>query len=221
MSQINGVIVPAITFFNKNFEINTELNSILIRHILLNGANAIYFFGITGEGLYFADKIEQKEELIKLAYEIKDNIPIFIGVFGNEVDDVIDQIDLLGKKYTNIKYFIAPPFSTKLTNPELKLYFENILSSVNDSHDIYLYHNPVEFSKNEINPSIVQDLIKFQNLKGLKDASNKIYNYKAYIQMLDEEFHVYCGEESNFSYFLQLIPPEYRKYSGLVPSIGN
>ena len=38
MSGINGIIVPSITFFDKNYELNNELNSILLRHIMLNGA---------------------------------------------------------------------------------------------------------------------------------------------------------------------------------------
>jgi len=218
---INGVICPAITFLNNNVEIDVELNTLLIRHILVNGAKAIYLFGTTGEGTYISEKLEEKIKFINLAYAITDNIPILVGAFGNEVDNVLNQIEILGKKYDTLNFFIAPPFSTKLPKEELGLYFENILGSVSINNNIYLYHNPYEFTENEIDPEIVNDLLKFPNLKGIKDASNKIYNYKAYVQLLGEEFSVFCGEESRFSFFLQLIPPELRKYSGLVPSISN
>ena len=219
--MINGVIVPSITFFNKNFEIEMELNSILIRHALLNRANAIYLFGTTGEGIYFSDKLNEKIKFLNLTTEINDKIPILLGAFGNEVDDVVNQIDILGKKFTNLNFFLAPPFSKKLTIGELTLYFENILSSLSVTNHIYLYHNPELFFGNEINPKIVQELREFQNLRGIKDASKKIYNYKAYIQLLGENFSVFCGEESRFSFFLQLIPLELRKYAGLVPGIAN
>ena len=81
--MISGVIVPSITLFNKNFEIDVELNSILIRHALLNGAKIIYLFGTTGEGIYFSDKIEEKIKFLKLTTEINDKIPILLGAFGN------------------------------------------------------------------------------------------------------------------------------------------
>ena len=221
MSGINGIIVPSITFFDKNYELNNELNSILLRHIMLNGAKAIYLFGTTGEGLYFSDKLQKKIKFINLMLKINDKIPLMLGAFGNEVNDVINQIEVVGKKFNTLNFFIAPPFSKKLTADELKLYFENILGSVSLKNDIFLYHNPELFFGNEIEPKNVLDLLKFQNLKGIKDASHKINNYKAYIQLLSEKFSVFCGEESKFSYFLQLIPRELRKFSGLVPSIGN
>ena len=58
MQQINGIIVPSITFFNENFEVNIELNSLLFRHLLLNGADCIFLFGNTGEGIEFIDRID-------------------------------------------------------------------------------------------------------------------------------------------------------------------
>ncbi|MFX0072269.1 MAG: dihydrodipicolinate synthase family protein [Candidatus Hermodarchaeota archaeon] len=219
--MINGILVPSLTFFNRNKEINIELNSILIRHVLLNGAKAIYLFGTTGEGIFFSDKLEEKIKYINLMYEINSDIPLFLGTFGNQVENIIEQIELLGKKYNKINFFIAPPFSLKVTKEELKHHFENILSSLSIKNPIYLYHNPELFKGNEIDPNIVKDLVIFSNLKGIKDASNKINNYKAYIQMLSSEFSVLCGNESNFSLFLQLIPIELRKFSGLVPSIAN
>ncbi len=219
--MISGVIVPSITLFNKNFEIDVELNSILIRHALLNGAKIIYLFGTTGEGIYFSDKIDEKIKFLNLTTEINDKIPILLGAFGNEVDEVINQIETLGKKFNFLNFFIAPPFSKKLASDELKLHFENILGSVTSKNNIYLYHNPEYFTGNEIEPKIVNGLLEFENLRGIKDASNKIYNYKAYIQLLGENFSVFCGEESRFSFFLQLIPLGLRKYAGLVPSIAN
>ena len=219
--MINGIIVPSLTFFKKDFEIDVELNSILIRHIILNRANAICLFGTTGEGIFFADKLDDKIDYINLIMAINDTTPLLVGAFGNQIEDVINQIDILGKKFTNLNFFIAPPFAKKLAMDELTLFFENILSSLNVTNNIFLYHNPELFFGNEINPTIVQELRKFQNLRGIKDDSNKISNYKAYIEQLSEDFSVFCGDESRFSFFLQLIPQDLRKFAGLVPSTGN
>ncbi|MFX1452460.1 MAG: dihydrodipicolinate synthase family protein [Promethearchaeota archaeon] len=219
--MINGIIVPSLTFFNNNFEINEEVNSILIRHILLNRANAIYLFGTTGEGIYFSDKIDEKIKYINLVTSIDNKIPLLVGAFGNQADDVINQIETLGKKFPPLNFLIAPPFSMKVESNDLKSFFENILSSLNVKNSIFLCHNPEYFFGNEITPKIVNDLREFRNLKGIKDASDKINNYKAYIEQISEDFLVFCGDESKFSFFLQLVPHANRRFSGLVPSIGN
>ncbi|MFX1337189.1 MAG: dihydrodipicolinate synthase family protein [Promethearchaeota archaeon] len=219
--MVNGIIVPSLTFFNKDYEIEMDLNKILIRHALLNKANAIYLFGTTGEGIYFSDKLNEKIKFLNLTIEINDKIPILLGAFGNEVDEVTNQIETLGKKFSALNFFIAPPFSKKLPADELKIHFESILDSLSLKNHIYLYHNPEQFAGNEIDPKIVQELRNFENLRGIKDASNKINNYKAYIGQLSENFSVLCGDESRFSFFLQLIPLELRKYAGIVPGIAN
>ena len=73
MQSINGIIVPSITFFNERFEVISELNSLLIRHILLNGADNVFLFGNTGEGIEFIDKINEKRKFVELALKYTDD----------------------------------------------------------------------------------------------------------------------------------------------------
>ncbi len=222
MTSITGIIVPSITFFNEDFEINTEFTSVLFRHIVLNGANAILLFETEGEGIFFPEKIEKKVKLIKLAYETtEEKVPIIVGVSGNDVEDIIQQIEDLGKKFNKLSFVISPPNKEKVLPNEIKSYFEKLLSSVSPNNNIYVYNNPIQFNGNEITREIINDLIKFSNLKGIIDATDKIKNYKDFIQLLTKNFGVYCSNVVKFSTFLQLIPLELRKYSGLVSSTGN
>ena len=79
MTSITGVIVPSITFFNEDLKINTKFTSVLFRHIVLNGANAILLFETKGERIFFPEKIEKKVKLIQLAYETtEEKVPIII-----------------------------------------------------------------------------------------------------------------------------------------------
>ena len=140
MQNINGVIVPSVTFFNENFEINTELNSLLIRHILLNGADSIFLFGNTGEGIEFINKIHEKCKFLDLALKYTEyNIPLLLGAFGNKAEEAISQIELLGKEYKNLNFVITPPISRKLNHNNLIAYFENILGSLTLENQIFLY----------------------------------------------------------------------------------
>ncbi|MFX1258024.1 MAG: dihydrodipicolinate synthase family protein [Promethearchaeota archaeon] len=222
MSCINGIIVPSITFFGDKFENITQLNSILFRHIVLNGANAILLFRSNEQENFLFDNANQKIQIIKNAYENTDGkIPIIFAINGDETNYIIDQINDLGKKFDKLNFILAPPFSEKMASNDLKSFFETILNSVNPKNHIYLYNNPNQFFGNEIEPKILNDLIIFPNLRGIVDASKKINIYKAYIQLLNENFAVYCSNASKFSTFLQLIPLKWRKYSGIVPSISN
>ena len=222
MQTVSGAICDTIIFYDKNFEINEELNSLLIRHILTNGADSFILFGTTGEGIIFSDKLEQKIKLINLALEASGRKnPILVGVYSNESEDLINQMEDLAKKFNDINFLISPPFSEKISDQSLKSYFENIFESINFKNHIYLHNNPNQFAGNEIDPEILNNLKDFPNLRGLNDSFYNIKNCKSYIQLLDYDFSVHCGMEANFQNFFQLISLGKREFSGIVSSIGN
>ena len=222
MPQINGVICSAITFFNRNGEIIKNLNSLLIRHILTNDANALLLFGSIGDGTLFSSKIEEKIKLIDIAMEFTaKKIPILVGIYGNNADEIIGQIENLGKNFEELNYMISPPISEKFSSETIKSYFENILGSINPKNQIYLYNNPPQFAGNEIDPNWLKELTEFPNLRGLNDSFYNIKTCKSYLQLINENFSVLCGLEENSQNFFQLIPLNQRKYSGIVSSISN
>ncbi|MHA1256340.1 MAG: dihydrodipicolinate synthase family protein, partial [Promethearchaeota archaeon] len=188
MSQIYGVIVPAITFFDDNYKINSKLSDILIRHILLNRANAILLFGTTGEGFLFSDKIEEIIKYIDLTYSISEGkTPILVGIYGNEIETILNQMEILGKKYDFLNFVLTPPHLQNLVTNDLKNYFEHILDSFNSKNHIYFYNKPKKFMNNEIKPEILKELFKFSNVKGVIDSTKNINNYKAFIELLNED----------------------------------
>jgi len=197
-----------------------SLNSLLLRHILTNDANSLLLFGNTGDGVLFS--ITEKMKFIETAKEITEKkVPIFIGIYGNQVDNIIDQIENIGKKFEDLNFMISPPISEKKSTDSIKSYFENILGSVNPKNQIYLINDPLQFAGNEIESDLLQNLMEFTNLKGLNDSFYNIKKCKSYIQLLNQDFSVICGLEENFHTFFQLVPVNQRKYSGIVSSISN
>ncbi|MFX1571230.1 MAG: dihydrodipicolinate synthase family protein [Promethearchaeota archaeon] len=222
MTSVNGVICNTLSFYNKDYEIDKELNSLLIRHILTNDINSLLLFGNLGERQLFSDKIEEIIKLIELSIEItKKKTPIITGIYGNDVEDIINQIEILAKKFPVLNFMITPPTTKKLDTQEIKSYFENILSSINPKSPIYIHNNPSIYIGNDITPNLITKLLKFSNLRGLNDSFNNIKNCKSFIQILNENFSVWCGMEENSQVFFQLIPIEQRKYSGIVSKISN
>ncbi|MFX0138984.1 MAG: dihydrodipicolinate synthase family protein, partial [Candidatus Hodarchaeota archaeon] len=220
MSPINGIICDTLTFYNKDFGIIKSLNSLLIRHILTNDANSLLLFGSLGDGDLFS--IAEKIRLIEIVLEItKKNVPILIGIYANQIDKILNQIETLGKKFGDLNFMISPPISEKISIDAMKSYFENILGSINLKNQIYLINNPPLFAGNEIEADLLKKLKEFTNLKGLNDSFYNIKKCKLYIQLINKNFSVFCGLEENSHNFFQLIPLEQRKYSGIVSNISN
>jgi len=222
IAPVNGVIVPALTFFNDKSEINKELNTLLIRHIILNGANSVFLFNYIGEGLHFVNNISEKIKYIQLVSKIsKNKLPILVGVYGNDSERILNEVNLLGEKFPNIDFVFTAPFSKKLEIADLKSFFESIFSSLHVKNQVYLLNNPTLFSGNYLEPNIVGWLLNYSNVVGIIDTSEKISTYKAYLGYLSEEFGVYCGNEERLATFLQLIPGEKIQFAGIVPAVGN
>jgi dihydrodipicolinate synthase/N-acetylneuraminate lyase len=222
MSQINGVICNALTFFSRNGELINNINSLLIRHILTNDANALLLFGSMGDNPLYSSKIEDKIKLIDMVTDLTSGKnPILIGIYGADADEVIEQIEHLGKHFDKLNYMIPPPISENLSSEGIRSYFENILGSINPRNQIYLYNDPLQFVKNEIEPTWLKELTNFSNLRGLNDSFYNIKICKSYLELINENFSVFCGLEENSQNFFQLIPSHQRKYSGIVSSISN
>ncbi|MFX1487562.1 MAG: dihydrodipicolinate synthase family protein, partial [Promethearchaeota archaeon] len=222
MTPIYGVICNLITFYNKNLEIIEKLNSLLIRHVLTNDSNSLLLFGDTGDGRLFSNKIEEKIKLINLSMNLTERkLPLLIGLFGNSADDILNQMDILGKNFEGLNYLIYPPFSEKLTLDTMETHLETILGASNPKNQIYFNNNPLLSGGNEIEPDLLKKLLEFPNLKGLNDSFYNIKKCKSFLELISEEFSVFCGLEENSHNFFQLIPINKRKNSGIVSGISN
>ncbi|MFX0023671.1 MAG: dihydrodipicolinate synthase family protein [Candidatus Hermodarchaeota archaeon] len=214
------MICNTLTFYNRDFKIIDSLNSILLRHILTNDADSLLLFGRMDNNNSYT--ITEKIKLIELVLEITESkVPIMVGIYNNQVDKIIEQIENIGKKFEDLSFMISPPITEKKTIYETQAYFENILSSITSKNHIYLINNPPLFAGNEIDPNSLKSMMDSFNLKGLIDAFYNIKNCKAYIQYLNDVFSVICGMEEHSQTFLQLVPLNKRKYSGILSNLSN
>jgi len=147
--------------------------------------------------------------------------PLLIGIHGDDVDLVIDQIDQIGKKIQDIFFVITPPPNEKFMKNELQNYFKNIFDSVNIKNPFFIYNNPEEFAGNYTDPNLIKVLMDNSNLYGIFDTFDNINDCKLYIQLISENFSLVCTNESNFQKFFQLIPINLRTYCGIAPNISN
>jgi len=222
---IQGVIVPTITFFEEGGKVDPFANEVLIRHILENGADVLFLMGSTGEGLYFNKVESQKKakylrEVQKVLGNIEDKKQIVIGVYGKKPKHVIKDIENCSKEISDAGFVIPPPKDRKLDTMEQIEFFGKIIEN-KQGKEIYLYNNPNSFGGTEISEKALEELKKYNNLKGIKDSSGTLEQKKMYLSFLSEDFSVSCGKEGMMGEFLKIIPEEKREMAGLVPSISN
>ncbi len=209
-----------MTFFDKDFTISLEVHRLLVRHLLINGADSIYLFGPNGEGAYFIDKLTEKIKLISLCSEISEKkAPLLVGVYGYTLDDVIEQVGILGKKFNEISFVIMPPHQVKIDN--VYSYLENVLTAVNVGNNFFIHNDPKKFSNNEINPQIVNKLTQFDKFIGLIDSFDNINHWKSYLNLISDDFSFSCGSEENLQKFFQIVPTESRKLVSITPCLSN
>lgn len=222
MPEINGVICSTLSFYDNDFHILENLNSLLIKHVLTNDANALLLFGNTGEGTLFSNNIEEQSKLINIALKsTKGKIPILVRLYGDNAEDMINQAETIGKRFESIGFLISPPISENVAPHILSSYFQSILGSVNPRNHVYLYNDPKQFANNEIGSELLINLMSFPHLKGIIDSFYNIRTCRSYAQLINEDFNFVCGLEQNFHNFFQLIPLHQRKYTGVVSSLSN
>jgi Ser/Thr protein kinase RdoA (MazF antagonist)/dihydrodipicolinate synthase/N-acetylneuraminate lyase len=160
--------------------------------------------------------------LINLTIKLTGNkTPILVNILTEPQETLINQIEELGKQFNEINFVLSNPILEKKDSNLLLNYFETIFETSNAKNPIYLYNNYHEFAKNEINPAIVKNLLKYSNFNGIIDPLDNINFCKDYINLIKEDFTFICSKEENFQKFFQLIPLKLRKFAGILPNISN
>ncbi len=173
---IHGVIVPTLTFFKEDGSTDIEANRILIHHVIANDADVLFLMGSTGEGLYFKDKPKKKQEYLRLVKDLLIKydiiIPVIIGVYGENSNEVIKDARSCLEIFPNAGLVVPPPTSYELLGDDQIEFFKPICSTI--ENDIYVYNNPLSFGNTSISVETIKILQKFVNFKGLKDSSGSM-----------------------------------------------
>lgn len=219
---VTQVIVPALTFFNADGEIAEGANRLLINHILKNSPNCLFILGSTGEGLYFQDKPIEREKYLVLVRSIMQehlDIPVLIGIYGENSQEVITNAKWTLDKYPEAGLVIPPPVERKIDVDDQPRFYVPIFEAL--KCPIYLYNNPGTFGNTTIDIIMLSDLKKYPNFCGIKDSSGTLKQKKKYLELLSPHVTVSCGKEGMLADFLATIPGAERAMAGIVPSIAN
>src|SRR5271157_6012562 len=88
-----GVVVPNITFFDRNYDIDENAQGICFQHILQNQADAIFLLSSTGEGAFIHKSPAVENHMLDFTvHSIPKSTYLVVGCFGENADEIIADL---------------------------------------------------------------------------------------------------------------------------------
>ena len=195
--QLNGVLVPIVTPFDEQGELNVQALRELVAHFLEAGVGGIAACGTTGE--YYALSEAERETVLRTVREsIGDNALAIAGINDLSTAGVIrraEQAKAMGYQLL----MLAPPVYSLPGQREVLAYYREIASATD--LPIILYNFPARVGV-EIAVETVAELAKIPNIVAIKESSGDFSRALALLQLSDPGFQVVCGCDDQAADFL-------------------
>jgi 4-hydroxy-tetrahydrodipicolinate synthase len=186
-NDLSGIGVALITPFNESKSIDFDSLINLVNYIK-NHIKYLVILGTTSE--ISTLNPSEKKEIINVIKTIT-NIPLVIGVGGNNTLDVIKQI----KEIKECKTILSVcPYYNKPSQEGIYQHFRTI--SKNTDKNIIIYNVPSRTGVN-IEPETVINLAKkYRNIIAIKEASGDILQIYNLIKNKPKNFQVISGDDN-------------------------
>lgn len=190
MGIFKGSGVAIITPFNEDMSINYAKLEELIEWHIENKTDALITAGTTGEASTLTD--EEHIELVRRSVEIvKGRIPVIAGSGSNDTRHGI-KLSLECERAGADGLLIVTPYYNKTNRQGLINHYTAIADKVNIP--IILYNVPGRTGMN-IPVDVVNELSKYKNIVGIKEASGDISYLAEIARVCENDFSIYSGND--------------------------
>lgn len=205
-----GIVVPVITVFNPEGEIDGEKTKIFIEHLIDEGVHGIFVAGSTGE--YSLMNIEQRKQIIDIGVEAaKGKVPLFAGTGHNSTRIAVEL-----SKYAEDAgaYGIIPslPHYPKTNQEAIFQHYKTISEAI--SIPLFAYNWPDQYGI-DLEPETVKRLAEDGYIQGVKDTHVDIDHTAEIIRLIKGKITVWVGYET------KIIPALCLGADGSICTISN
>lgn len=191
MNGFSGLFIPCTTPFDKSTgDIAVVHFRNNIRRWLEEPIDGYVLFGSTGEGVLIDD--DEKLQLIRYARElIPPGLKLVVGVTADSTRAIIKKCKMFGEAGAD-GFLIAPPpyFGQYLSSGALADHYRAIADAA--PAPILIYHIP-KFTKVFLEPALVGELVRHENIAGLKDSSGDIKRFADYTNACGRDCALFVG----------------------------
>lgn len=186
--NINGILVPIVTPFDNNGDVDTETLTTLVESFIDKGVVGIVACGTTGEYYTFSDA-ERELVLTTIAEAAAGKATLVSGINSLSTDHSIE----LAKQAKELGYdglmLSAPPYSLPEQDGVIA-HFEKVADASDLPIVMYNFPDRVGVS---IEFDTVAHLAKHPNIVGVKESSGDFSHALRMLQANFDNFDVVCG----------------------------
>ena len=204
-----GIGVAMTTPFSNN-QVDYEAYKNHIEFLIENNAQSLIINGTTGESPTLSD--DEIKGLLNTAIEtVNGRVPVIAGTGTNSTERSI-ALSKYAEEAGADAVMLITPYYNKSNQRGLVAHFTTIADAINIP--IVLYNVPSRTNLS-IEPETVLELSQHRNIVALKDAVGDLNYTINVLNLVDENFALYSGNDDNFTDFTDL------GGKGLISVVGN
>ncbi|MHA1298350.1 MAG: dihydrodipicolinate synthase family protein [Candidatus Helarchaeota archaeon] len=193
MKDIEGIIPPIVTLYDKNGEVDEHAIREHIDFLIENGVHGIFSMGSTGEFAYLSDE-ERKKVLQITVDQVNGRVPVIAGISSPSLKLSIKWGQYAEDIGADATIAILPAYFP-VTKKQTYLFFESL--AIETNLPLFLYNFPsITF---EVKPETIHELAEKKLIIGVKETVMSIDHVKNVISLVnDPNFIVLVGIDPLF-----------------------
>jgi 4-hydroxy-tetrahydrodipicolinate synthase len=188
-----GVIIPMVTPFNEDQELDTGALRRLCSYLIESGVHGLFPFGSTGE--FFALTPEEKERILDVVVEeAAGRVMVYAGTGAVSTKEAI-RLAQMAEAHGADGLCVITPFYLAPSSEEL---YEHYLAITQSTHlPVLCYNNPNRTGVN-VSVDVIARLAETENFVGIKDSSGDVSLTAQYVVNTPPDFAVIQGRDDLF-----------------------
>lgn len=186
-----GVATALATPFKEDLTIDYEAYEKLLSYQVENKVDGLVVCGTTAE----AATMDKKEKLDLINFTIEKvggQLPIIVGTGSNNTKEAAEFSKVVSEIDGVDALLVVTPYYNKANREGLYRHFASIAEK--STKPIILYNVPSRTGVN-IDPELVGELSKIENIVGIKDATGDLHYTIKVKSLVDEDFAIYSGND--------------------------
>lgn len=191
MKSLLGTGVALVTPFTAQGTVDTAALKRIVRYQLDNGINYLVVLGTTGESVTLSTE-EKTIVLDTVLAENQSQVPVVLGVGGNDTAEVIRQLKKIDPQQIDAVLSVSPMYN-KPTQEGIFRHFEAVAQA--SPVPVLLYNVPGRTSSNMAPETVVRIANQCPNIIGIKEAAGDLVQALKLIRAVPKDFLVISGDD--------------------------
>jgi 4-hydroxy-tetrahydrodipicolinate synthase len=187
--SLKGVIVPMLTPFKENGDLNTVALRMLTDRLIEQGVHGLFPVSSIGEAAKLS--MEEKKKIIKTVVDVTNGRVLVVPGTGFPDERRTIELTKYAQDAGADAALIVEPYYQKPSAEALYDYYKTINDSVKD-FPLLLYNIPT-FAGYELTPELVAKCADLENVVGIKDSGGDISKFNYMLHLAGDRIAVLQG----------------------------